>query len=133
VKGFATYEWIAHVQVGSIDRISGSDGGYAGPRCKPRSPTELVIGDTFADHVETWDIAGPHLPGILFRLLGLGLGTGSFTTDEVVFHRRLHPSRTRYRHAHRTGIGPGRFPHGLRVAMKYGSALPNGLHRVFFR
>jgi serine protease len=44
-QGDATYEWIAHVGIGQIDRTSGSDGGYADPGTTLQS-TQLSIGDT---------------------------------------------------------------------------------------
>lgn len=46
-KGQSTsYEWIALVQVGDIDRSSGSDGGYAGINVTQQG-TDLVIGGTY--------------------------------------------------------------------------------------
>lgn len=44
-QGDDTYEWIAHVAIGQIDRTSGADGGYAGPWTTVQS-TQLSIGDT---------------------------------------------------------------------------------------
>ncbi|MCI1752007.1 MAG: S8 family serine peptidase [Flavobacteriales bacterium] len=121
-EGVATYEWIAHVQVGSIDRISGSDGGYAGPDVTAQS-TELVIGDTLPITLNM-GYAGPTYREFYSVYLDLDLD-GEFTTDEVVF------TADSIQAAPVTGmlIVPASAPVGstrLRVAMKYGSALPNG-------
>ncbi len=45
-SGDDSYEWITEVQLGSIDRISAGDGGYADVDVTNQS-TELVIGDSY--------------------------------------------------------------------------------------
>lgn len=48
--GTTAYEWIALVEIGDINRPSGSDGGYAGVDVTGQS-TDLRIGDSYSIHL----------------------------------------------------------------------------------
>lgn len=120
--GEATYEWIAHVQLAGINRISGSDGGYASPDVTAQS-SELVIGATLPILLNM-GYAGPAYREFYTVYLDLDRD-GQFAVDEAVFTADSvlgTPVDGMLTVPASATEGSTR----MRVAMKYGDQVPDG-------
>lgn len=120
--GNAGSEWIAHVQLGDIDRTSTADGGYADVDVTAQS-TELVIGQSYPITL------APGYPNFAYNeyfTVWMDLDRdGTFQTVELVFDAGQTTTTPLNDTLHVPATAtPG--PVRIRVVMKYNSSIASG-------